>query len=164
MNPCARERRAALQTEQHAEWNPSSTGADRLGSARRGVRKRPSWRLVGGNSSLVLIPIDHRSNHLLSGMRGECTVFARPLSLSFSVSLLFSLYLTASFYLLSFFRLLGLLLLTLNQPYTLLAATILQIFVHRFYTVHRRSGSGKVAALHKHGNYYESVRNDPPEK
>lgn len=86
MNPSAR--RAALQTEQDAEWNPSSTGAARrgaartgsaqLGAAQRGARKRPSWRLVGGNSSLVLVPIDHRSNHLLSGMRGECTVFARP--------------------------------------------------------------------------------------
>lgn len=73
----------------------------------------------------------------------------RPLSLSFSVSVPFSLYLSTSFYLLGVFRLLGLLLLTLNQPYTLLAATILQIFVHRFYAVHRRSGSRKVAALRK---------------
>lgn len=33
----ARERRAALQTEQHAEWNPSSTGADRLGAVHGNV-------------------------------------------------------------------------------------------------------------------------------
>lgn len=68
----------------------------RSGSARCGARKRPSWRFVGGNSSLVLIRIDHRSNHLLSGMRDECTVFTRPLSRFRSLSL--SLFLLSLFF------------------------------------------------------------------
>lgn len=137
----------------------------RGGSAWCGARKRPSWQFVGGNSSLVLIRIDHRSNHLLSGMRDECTVFTRPFSrfrsLSLSLSLLsfpFFIYVSLLLHLLgfflslsSFFHLLQLLLLTLSQPRTLLTATILQIFVHRFYAVPaRRTGSGKVAVLLKH--------------
>lgn len=145
-------RRPALQTESRArnEIPPLA--------ARRGVRKRPSRLFVGGNLSLV--PIDHRSNHLLSGMRVHCV---RSLSICLSIrlplrffSVCLSLFISLRFFLFHlsgfFSRLLRgcFYILTLNQAFVPGGDDTANICPPILYRSRPDSKLREVSALRKH--------------